>query len=173
MKTRLPVSIALLLITVASLAHGQPASAAENWQRVTSRGISVSIPASWGRVAPLQPRRIDREAVIAVGSPGVRPGKPRCAFGFFSIPSHGTAVVVIATPQFPAPRRSVTAAVRALVIRTGSVECWYDHRGGVAFARIRNRAYEIAILVGDAASPAQIARARRVAASIASSPCAC
>ncbi len=159
-------STALLLLTVASLAHCQTSHAAEVWHRVTSRSISVSIPASWRRVAPLQPPLIDREAVITVGSPGVRPGKPECAFGFYSIPPAGAAVIVIATPQFPAPRRSVTAAVLSLVLRKDTVECWYHHRAGAVVARIDGHGYEIAVLVGDAASPSLIGEARRVAGSI-------
>jgi hypothetical protein len=99
----------------------------------------------------------------------VQPGKPQCAFGFFSIPSTGVAVVLIATPQFPAPRRSFAEAARDLVLRRGSIGCWYHHRGGAAIGRIDGHAYELAILVGDTANRAQVAVARRVAASVVAS----
>lgn len=156
--------------TIAPAAWGLTPSGAKNSRpyvhRVVARGIAVSLPETWRVVAPLLPRRIDRSAVIAVGTAGVRPAKPRCAFGFFVIPPSGTAVVVIATPQFPAPRRSLSAAVQHLTLREGRVECWYQHRGGIAFGEIGGRACELAILVGDAATSAQIGVARRVASSV-------
>jgi hypothetical protein len=163
--------VALVAILPAGLS---PAASARGsggpWQRLTARGVSLAIPPAWREVPPLQPRRIDREAVLTVGSGGVRPGKPSCAFGNFLIPSTGAAVIVIATPQFPAPRLSLSAAARALVLRTGKVECWYQHRGGAVFGHIAGRAYELAILVGDAATRPQVELARRVAESVATGP---
>jgi hypothetical protein len=156
--------------TIAPAAWGLTPSGAKNSRphvhRVVARGIAVSLPDTWRVVPPLLPRRIDRAAVISVGTDGVRPGKPRCAFGFFLIPPSGTAVVVIATPQFPVPRRSLAHAVQHTTLRKGSVECWYEHRGGTAFGNVDGRAYEVAILVGDAATRAQIDLSERVAASV-------
>jgi hypothetical protein len=174
-----PVRFATCLVmvfatTIASPAWGLTPSDATgtrpHLRRVVAHGIAVSLPDRWHIVPPLLPRRIDRSAVIGVGTAGVRPGKPRCAFGSFVIPPSGTTVLVVATPQFPAPRRSLSEAAQHLALRKGSVECWYHHRGGVVFGEVGGRAYELAILVGDAASDAQINLAKRVAASVESSP---
>ena len=156
---------ALVLVSVASGGGGR---------LVRARGVELSVPAGWTRVvaAPDAPV-IDPLTLLVVGTTGVRAKSSQCQIAAYRVPPTGAVVVVVGWKTATSgggrmkPGRWPLNALT--VVRRPSFEC-FSGRGAAASLALGGKAYQVNVMVGNAASAKRIAEALTVGRSFRLAP---
>lgn len=154
-----------LLAIVATLAVCGAASASEGG-RIETAGVSLRVPAGWERTfVPTEPPGANPHTVLVVGTVGVGHRRSPCLVSAYRVPADGAAVVVTgwrgrATAAIPRDR----SVLGSLKLRRPYFACWGGW-GASALVALRDRAFQVNVLVGDRAAPGVVAAALRVARS--------
>jgi hypothetical protein len=156
---------AVAVCAAATLAVAVSASAA-SWSTLKANGVSVRAPAGWELVTPAESAVTDPRTVLVVGTTGIAARKSDCQVAAYRVPADGAAIVVLrwagrAPDWLPDDR----AALADLKLRRPYFEC-FDGRGAATQIALKERAYQVNLLVGDRATARTIATALSVARTV-------
>ncbi len=158
--------MAAVVVMVALVAVGVVSAGVE--RAIVAGAVGVRVTDDWARVAPAAAAgETDPRTVLVVGTRGVAARASRCQVSSYRIPADGAAVVVlgwrgIAPEGLPRDR----GELQALRLRRPIFEC-FDGRGAMAQIVVKNRAYQVNVMVGDRATRETVAEALAVARSFA------
>ena len=140
------VAVALVAVGVARAADDHA---------IAAGAVAVRVAGDWARVAPAPGTAAadaDPRTVLVVGTHGVIARSSQCQVASYRIPADGAAIVVLAwrgvAPAGLPRDRSQLVGMR---LKRPLFEC-FDGRGAVAQIVMRNRAYQINVMVGDRAT---------------------
>ena len=127
-------------------------------------GVQVTLPSGWSKVARARETRVDDpHTLLVVGTDGVKAVESDCQVASYRVPSDGAVVVVIGW------RDSVGGSsflpLSAMKLRRGTFEC-FAGRGAVGRLTLRDRDFQVNVMVGDRASSETIAAALDAAHSL-------
>jgi hypothetical protein len=136
------------------------------WRPVEADGVSVRLPPGWSEAQVARASATaEAETVLVVGTEALRPQKTPCLVASYRIPEDGAAVIVIAR------RGAASAAVprdrsefQALKLQREYLAC-FDGRAAVAQIALKNRTFQVNVLVGDRAGAHVVLQALAVARS--------
>jgi hypothetical protein len=158
--------LAAVAVVLAFVAVGIARAADEN--AVVSGAVGVRVADDWSRVPPAPGTAGadgDPRTVLVVGTHGVTGRSSQCQVASYRIPADGAAVVVLAWRGVaPAGLPRDRSQLVALRLKRPLFEC-FDGRGAVAQVVIRNRAYQVNVMVGDRATRETVADALTAARS--------
>ena len=154
-------SVALAL-TFASIASGSSGT-------VSARGVALTVPAGWHRVAAAGDGPVtDPRTLLVVGTAGIAPKSSQCQIAAYRVPARGAVVVIVgwksATSGGGRMKPGRWPLKRLTSVRRPSFEC-FEGRGAVASLVLGGKAYQVNVMVGSSTSAQQIAEALRVARS--------
>ena len=131
---------------------------------ISANGVQVWAPAGWHRVAPAGDGPVtDPRTLLVVGTSGVRPHLTHCQIAAYRIPAHGAVVVIVGWKGANGDTRlGMKELTRMTAVKRSIFEC-FKGRGAVATVVLRQREYQVNVMVGDRASKQQIAKALDVA----------
>jgi hypothetical protein len=159
------LALSIVAVAVAVVASGAVAAAAGEFAR--SGGVQLALPNGWSKVAPARDTRPDGpRTLLVIGSDGVKAVDSECQVSSYRIPADGAAVVVIGW------RDSIGGSfmpLSSLRLRRGTFDC-FAGRGGVGRITLRDRDFQVNVLVGDRASSATIDAALDAARSLGVAP---
>jgi hypothetical protein len=131
---------------------------------ISANGVQVWAPAAWHRVASAGDGPVtDPRTLLVVGTSGVRPHLTQCQIAAYRIPSAGAVVVIVGWKGANGDTRiGMKELTRMTTVKRSIFEC-FNGRGAVATVVLRQREYQVNVMVGDRASKQQIAEALDVA----------
>jgi hypothetical protein len=131
---------------------------------ISANGVQVWAPAGWHRVASAGNGPVtDPRTLLVVGTSGVRPHLTQCQIAAYRIPSAGAVVVIVGWQGTHGDTRlGMKELTRMTTVKRSMFEC-FKGRGAVATVVLRQREYQVNVMVGDRASKQQIAEALDVA----------
>jgi hypothetical protein len=135
---------------------------------VSANGVQVRAPAGWHRVASAGDRPVtDPRTLLVVGTPGVRPHLTQCQIAAYRIPPEGAVVVIVGWKGANGDTGVGTKELaRLTAVKRSVFEC-FKGRGAVATVVLRQREYQVNVMVGDRATKQRIGEALDVARSFA------
>jgi hypothetical protein len=133
---------------------------------ISANGVQVWAPAGWHRVAPAGDGPVtDPRTLLVVGTSGVRPHATQCQIAAYRIPSAGAVVVIVGWKGANGDTRlGMKELTRMTTVKQSIFEC-FNGRGAVATVVLRQREYQVNVMVGDRASKQRIGDALDIARS--------
>lgn len=161
-------ALAVALAAIAAAAFAVPAVGAETGDVARARGVQLALPSGWSKVVPAHPTRLeDPRTMLVIGTDGVKAVESDCQVAAYRVPADGAAVVVVGW------RDSVGGSsflpLSAMRLRRGTFEC-FAGRGAVGRLTLRDRDFQVNVMVGDRASADTIADAMDAARSLGVAP---
>jgi hypothetical protein len=141
-------------------------------QTVRARGVALTIPAGWLRVAAAGDFP-DPRTLLVVGTTGVIPTPTQCQIAAYRVPAHGAVVVVVgwktATSAGGRMKPGRGPLKKLTSVKRPSFEC-FAGRGAAASLALGGKAYQVNVMVGNSTSAQQIAEALAVGRSFRLAP---
>ena len=135
---------------------------------ISANGAQVWAPAGWHRIASAGDGPVtDPRTLLVVGTSGVRPHITQCQIAAYSIPHAGAVVVIVGWKGANGDTRLGTKELARLVAVKRSVFECLKGRGAVATVVLRQREYQVNVMVDDRATKRRIGEALDVAHSFA------
>jgi len=136
---------------------------------IRTHGIALSMPDGWHRVRAAGDGPVtDPRTLLVVGTAGVRAKPMQCQIAAYRVPIDGAVIVVVgwktATSGGGHMKPGRWPLARLTSVRRPSFEC-FAGRGAVASLTLGGKAYQVNLMVGDAAPARQISAALAVARS--------
>lgn len=160
---------ALLRVVLAVLVFGAPA-AAQGGRVVSAHGVQVRVPTGWRRV-PVVNQLPDPRTLLVVGTADVRPRASQCQIAAYRVQPRGAVLVVVgwkeaALSGLGSDRAGRYPLAKLTAVHRPSFEC-FSGRGAVATLKLRGKAYQVNVMVGDRAPRERVREALAVARSFA------
>src|SRR6266404_8991354 len=135
---------------------------------ISANGVQVWAPAGWHRIASAGDGPVtDPRTLLVVGTSGVRPHTTQCQIAAYSIPAAGAVVVIVGWKGGNGDTRVGTKELaRLTAVKRSVFEC-FKGRGAVATVVLRQREYQVNVMVGDRATKRRIGEALDVVHSFA------
>ena len=154
-------------LTVVSVALGAT-------RPVEARGVQVTVPDNWLRVASAGDGAVtDPRTLLVVGTAGVRARPTQCQIAAYRVPATGAVVVIVGWRTATSGGGNLQPGrwpLKALTsVKRPSFVC-YAGRGASASLVLGGKAYQVNVMVGDKASREQVATALAVARSLRLAP---
>lgn len=163
-----------LLCTVTVALVAAAGASATTTGTIRAHGIALTLPAGWHRVRAAGDGPVtDPRTLLVVGKVGVRSKPTQCQIAAYRVPADGAVVVIVGWKTATsggghlAPGRWPLA--RLTSVRRPSFEC-FAGRGAAASLVLGGKAYQVNVMVGDAASARQISEALMVGRSFRLAP---
>jgi hypothetical protein len=138
---------------------------------ISANGVQVWAPAGWHRVASAGDGPVtDPRTLLVVGTPGVRPHVTRCQIAAYRVPPEGAVVVIVGWKGANGDTGlGAKELARLTTVKRGVSEC-FKGRSASATVVLRQREYQVSVMVGDSASKQRIGGALDVARSFKLTP---
>jgi hypothetical protein len=155
------------LALVAVLAFASVATAGGSAMIISRHGVRVTVPLAWHRITAADPGPVtDPRTLLVVGTAGVVPRASHCQIAAYHLPATGAVVVVVGWKEFTDSGAQGTRPGRSplgmlVAVHRPSFEC-FAGRGAVATLVLRDKAYQVNVMVGDRASKQRVADALAV-----------
>jgi hypothetical protein len=135
---------------------------------ISANGVQVWAPAGWHRIAPAGDGPVtDPRTLLVVGTSGVRPHFTQCQIAAYRIPPDGAVVVIVGWKGANGdPGVGTKELARLTAVKRSVFEC-FKGRGAAATVVLRQREYQVNVMVGDRATKRRIGEALDVARSFA------
>ena len=149
-------ALAVAIAATAVAAFPVSGVGAETGEQARGGGVQLTLPSGWSKVARARETRLDDpRTLLVVGTDGVRAVETDCLVASYRVPTDGAVVVVIGW------RDSVGSSLlplSAMRLRRGTFGC-FTGRGGVGRLTLRDRDFQVNVMVGDRASAETIGAA--------------
>jgi hypothetical protein len=135
---------------------------------VSANGVQVWAPAGWHRVTSAGDGPVtDPRTLLVVGTSGVRAHLTQCQIAAYRIPPDGAVVVIVGWKGANGDTGVGTQELaRLTAVRRSVFEC-FKGRGAVATVVLRQREYQVNVMVGERATKRRVGEALDVARSFA------
>jgi hypothetical protein len=136
---------------------------------IRAHGVGLTVPRGWHRVASAGDGPVtDPRTLLVVGTAGARPAPTQCQIAAYHVPARGAVIVVVGWKTATSGGGRMKPGRRPLAeltsVRRPSFEC-FAGRGAAASLVLDGKAYQVNVMVGDAASAREIAEALSIARS--------
>jgi hypothetical protein len=153
----------LLASVVAVLAFTMVIASAAGTATIRAHGVGLTVPRGWHRVASAGDGPVtDPRTLLVVGTAGARPAPTQCQIAAYRVPVRGAVIVVVgwktATSGGGRTKPGRWPLAELTSVRRPSFEC-FAGRGAAASLVLGGRAYQVNVMVGNAASAREIAEA--------------
>ena len=156
-------ALVVALAATAVAAFAVSGVGAEPSDQARAGGVQLTLPSGWSKVVRARETRLDDpRTLLVVGTDGVRAVESDCLVASYRVPTDGAVVVVIGW------RDSVGSSLMplsAMKLRRGTFEC-FTGRGAAGRQTLRDRDFQVNVMVGDRASGETIAAALDAAHSL-------
>jgi len=133
---------------------------------VRANGVQLTVPAVWKRLPPAADSAVsDPRTILVVGTRGVARRLTSCQIAAYRVRDHAAVVVVVRWRTATSggghvkPGRWPLTALTA--VHRPSFEC-FSGRGAAASLTLGRHAYQVNVMVGDGATPGEVAEALAV-----------
>jgi hypothetical protein len=154
MRTFAAVVVALVFVAAAAGGDGRV---------VRGDGVALTVPAGWGQVEPASPGPVtDPRTLLVVGTHGVEPVRTKCQIGTYRVPTGGAVVVIVGWKGANGDGGpGLESLARLTSVQPSIFECFHG-RGAVSTLVVRQREYQVNVMVGGSASKRRVAEALAV-----------
>jgi hypothetical protein len=133
---------------------------------IAGGGVQVRAPAGWHRIAPAPDKAVtEPQTLLVAGTAGVQARRTQCQIAAYRVPAAGAVVVIVAWKMAHGQTGpGLSALAKLTAVHRPSFEC-FKGRGAATQLVLRERIYQVNVMVGDRASQQRIAEALAVARS--------